>query len=93
MNNTRSRVTISGRVQGVSFRYYAQRRAAALGVSGWVRNRPGGDVEALIEGEENAVNQMISWCRRGSPNAFVSNVFVENEPYTGEFRSFRIKYW
>ena len=62
MTDTRRvHVIIEGRVQGVFFRAYTRDEAAKLGLSGWVRNRPDGSVEALIEGEKTAVEKMLQW--------------------------------
>jgi acylphosphatase len=67
-------VIVEGFVQGVSFRYYTNRQARQLGVAGWVRNLPDGRVEAVFEGEEAAVNEIVDWCRRGPPSAQVGDV-------------------
>ncbi len=72
-------VFISGFVQGVFFRMYTQKEAQALELSGWVRNRPDGRVEAVFEGEKTAVEEMIAWCWEGSPSAKVTNVEVKWE--------------
>jgi acylphosphatase len=88
--NLRAQVLISGRVQGVSFRWFTQRKAQALGLTGWVRNLWDGRVEAVFEGEEAAVRQAVAWCHTGEPPARVSQVEVAYQPATGEFRSFRI---
>ncbi len=88
----RVRVFISGRVQGVYFRAYTKEMAEKLGLKGWVRNLPDGRVEALFEGDEVAVKEMIKWCHNGSPASVVTKVEVEEEPYTGEFKDFRILY-
>ena len=72
-----ARLTISGRVQGVGYRYWAIDTARRLGLTGWVRNRHDGAVEALIVGEEDAVGQMIEACRRGPPMARVDEIDVE----------------
>jgi acylphosphatase len=86
----RSRIVISGRVQGVYFRASARDIARGHGVSGWVRNCAAGDVEAVVEGEEAAVQAFTTWCRAGPPGAYVSKVQVTPEPYTGEFQGFQI---
>lgn len=67
---------ITGRVQGVGFRYYMQRRAQELGITGWVRNRRDGSVEALIQGTAEAVETLTSWARRGPQSAVVSSVKI-----------------
>ena len=64
-------VRLTGRVQGVFFRAWAQERARALGVTGWVRNCPDGRVEAHVEGDEQAVEQIIEKMRSGPPSAQV----------------------
>ncbi len=86
----RKRVFVSGRVQGVFFRYSTQERANALGVKGWVRNRYDGRVEALLEGDEEAVNKLIEWMKVGPPGARVTDIEVIDEPYRGEFTDFSI---
>ncbi len=86
----RAHVFISGRVQGVYFRDYTRRQARRLGVTGWVRNLWDGRVEALFEGDEEAVRRMVEWCHVGSPSARVDRVEVQYEPYRGEFADFRI---
>ncbi len=87
----RAHVLISGRVQGVSFRVYTRRQAQRIGVTGWVRNRWDGRVEAVFEGSEHAVKRAVAWCRDGSPDAHVDSVEVKVEPATGEFRAFNIR--
>lgn len=85
----RRRVTVGGRVQGVFFRDSCRRRARQLGVGGWVRNRPGGDVEACFEGDAEAVEEMVAWCRHGPPGARVKAVSVVEEEPAGE-AAFRV---
>jgi acylphosphatase len=65
---------ITGRVQGVGFRFYTQRKAQELGLTGWVRNRRDGAVEAVIQGSPGAVETMIAWARNGPPSARVAEV-------------------
>jgi acylphosphatase len=62
---TRKRVVVSGRVQGVFFRDTTRRRAEGAGVAGWVRNTPDGTVEAVFEGDPEAVEQLVEFARRG----------------------------
>jgi len=88
----RAHVVISGRVQGVFFRAETQRAAQRLGVTGWVRNRPDGTVEALFEGPAQAVQQAVDWCWQGSPMAKVSDVKIEWQDFAGEFEKFSITY-
>jgi len=88
----RAHVYVSGLVQGVFFRWHTREEALRLGVKGWVRNLPDGRVEAVFEGEKEAVEQMLEFCRRGPPGAEVENVEVRWEKPTGEFSTFKIKY-
>jgi len=88
--NVRVRAVISGRVQGVAFRFETQRAAERIGVHGWVRNRLDGTVEVRFEGERSRVEQMVDWCRRGPVLARVTAVDVTWEDYRGEFTDFRI---
>lgn len=71
------RLRIHGRVQGVSFRYWAMERARALGVSGWVRNRRDGSVELVAYGPDQAVEALIVDCREGPPAAEVERIEAE----------------
>jgi acylphosphatase len=76
-------VHVTGRVQGVSFRWYAAREAVRLGVAGWVRNEPDGSVAAHLEGPDVAVEQMVDWCRHGPPAADVAGVELRDVEPTG----------
>ena len=71
------RLEISGRVQGVGFRYAIQHEATRRGVSGWVRNRRDGSVEALVHGPSDAVEALIAWARQGPPGALVDEMKIE----------------
>lgn len=88
-----ARVLISGRVQGVFFRFAMSREAEREEVNGWVKNRLDGRVEALFEGKKESVKRLISWCHEGPPGAAVHNVEVEWLPYQGMFSSFSIRGW
>jgi acylphosphatase len=68
------RLRIAGRVQGVGYRHWTIRTARDLGLSGWVRNRMDGSVEALVAGPDAAVAAMVQACRRGPPHARVDAV-------------------
>ena len=72
-----ARLVITGRVQGVGYRDWALATGQRLGLSGWVRNRADGSVEALIVGDEHAVGRMIDACRRGPTLARVDDIDVE----------------
>ena len=71
-------VRLTGRVQGVFFRAWAQGQARELGVSGWIRNCPDGSVEAHLGGEEDAVARMVERMRRGPSNARIKEFAVED---------------
>jgi acylphosphatase len=71
---TARRVIISGRVQGVGYREWVVSRASGLGLAGWVRNRADGTVEALVDGDEPATQELLRLCRRGPPRAHVTQV-------------------
>lgn len=75
----RARVLVTGRVQGVFFRDSTREKAEGLGLSGWVRNLPDGSVEAVFEGDDERVREMVSWCEEGPPDARVQEVSAEDE--------------
>jgi acylphosphatase len=79
----RVHVFVSGRVQGVYYRATTRETAHEHGVDGWVKNLDDGRVEAVFEGEPDAVEAMIEWCQTGSPQARVKDVEVEYEDPTG----------
>jgi acylphosphatase len=79
----RRRVVVQGHVQGVFFRETLRRRAGAAGVSGWVRNRSDGRVEAVLEGEREAVERLVAFAREGPRGARVDWVDVANEEPEG----------
>ena len=85
------RFTISGRVQGVGFRWFAHDAAVREGVAGWVRNLPDGRVEALVEGDAEAVTRVERTLRSGPRGARVDNVYVESEMPSGAYRQFDIE--
>jgi len=70
----RAHVLVRGAVQGVFFRAEARNRARSLGIGGWVRNNPDGAVEAVFEGDDERVDSMVEWCRRGPSGAKVEDV-------------------
>ena len=82
-------LVISGRVQGVGFRFYMERKARDLGITGWVRNRRDGSVESLVHGDPSAVETIIEWARRGPSSAVVAEVRVSDGE--GEFDRFEVR--
>lgn len=87
----RAHVFVYGWVQGVNFRYYTRQQAVRQGAAGWVRNLPDGRVEAVFEGEEEAVQALVDWCREGPPAATVERVEVRWEEPVGGLRGFDIR--
>lgn len=79
----RRRVVVHGTVQGVWFRDSTRRRAEAAGVTGWVRNRADGAVEAVLEGEPEAVDRVVRFCERGPRGARVEHIEVVDEEPAG----------
>ena len=73
----RKRVVVHGRVQGVFFRDSTRQRAEAAGIAGWVANRPDGTVEAVLEGDADAVDAVVRWMNEGPRGAEVERVEVE----------------
>ena len=84
----RAHVIITGFVQGVNFRSATRQRASNLGLTGWVKNLHSGEVEAVFEGPEDKVKEMIDWCKKGPPLAQVDDVKVAFSEHKGEFSSF-----
>ncbi|HSV50335.1 MAG TPA: acylphosphatase [Candidatus Acidoferrales bacterium] len=90
MVKTRAHVYVTGRVQGVFFRQNTKRQAQSKGVLGWVRNLEDGRVEAVFEGDEEAVKMVVEFCKVGPKAAQVTDVKVDWEPYREEFQTFSI---
>jgi acylphosphatase len=88
----RLRLRIIGRVQGVWYRGATEAEARRLGVDGWVRNCPDGSVEALVEGEPEAVRALADWCRTGPPGARVAQMTESPEPAGDDLVGFRIRH-
>jgi acylphosphatase len=80
------RLAITGRVQGVGFRLYMERKARGLGVTGWVRNRRDGSVEAMVQGNAEAIAAVIDWARHGPPGALVTD--LKESAGNGDYTSF-----
>ncbi len=82
---------VHGRVQGVGFRYSAEREARRLQVKGWIRNSSDGDVEVYAEGRSENLRQFASWLREGPPGASVHDVDFHDEDFSGRYTSFSIR--
>ena len=91
-DNNRVHVIVTGKVQGVFFRAFTRDEAVRLGLSGWVRNRPNGSVEAIVEGKNTAVQKMLLWFQQGSPNSIVEKIETNEEPPVDVASTFEIHY-
>lgn len=91
MGHKRVQAIITGRVQGVGYRASCARQAVGLGLTGWVRNRWDGAVEALFEGEAAAVARMVEWCWEGPMMADVTGVEIASLPDAPAERGFRVR--
>jgi acylphosphatase len=91
VSDVRCRAIVTGRVQGVFYRDSCQQMARRLGVRGSVRNRSDGSVEVIAEGDRDAVDQLLAWCREGPPRAHVVGITITDESPVGE-TSFRVGY-
>jgi acylphosphatase len=87
----RKNILVKGFVQGGSYRKQTRRVAANLGVTGWVRNRSDGKVEACLEGEESAVDALIAWCAFGPRRGRVDEVLVSLNEFSGDFHDFKVE--
>ena len=85
------RMLVSGRVQGVGFRWFTRDAATREGITGWVRNLPDGRVEVLAEGDADAVTRIERAVRLGPRGARIENVFVSSEEPSGGYHGFEIR--
>jgi acylphosphatase len=88
---TRVHLYVNGLVQGVFFRQHTKQKAQSLDVFGWVRNLPDGRVEAVVEGEETQVKELVEFCKKGPLQARVDNIEVTWEAFVGEFNGFFVR--
>jgi len=88
----RIHVLISGRVQGVAFRWVTEDTAHQMNIQGWVKNLPDGRVEVMAEAEEKVLGQFIEFLKKGPKHAIVEDTQIDWLAYTGEFESFEIHY-
>jgi acylphosphatase len=85
-------VVVSGLVQGVGYRHSSYRKALELGLCGWVRNLPNGDVEAVFQGDRARIERMLEWCRRGPALARVDRVDSNWRSTSDEYTDFQIAF-
>ena len=83
------RLAITGRVQGVGYRMYMERKARGLGVTGWVRNRRDGSVEAMVQGTPEMIAAIIDWARHGPPGALVTD--LKETEGSGDYGTFETR--
>lgn len=81
---------VTGRVQGVGFRYHTRSRARSFGLTGWVRNEADGSVSVEAEGSEKSLEEFANWLRKGPPSARVEDVDVRYTPARGTEGDFRV---
>lgn len=87
----RAQVKVSGQVQGVFFRDSTRQKAEELGLAGWVKNLPDGQVEALFEGPSERVREMVRWCEEGPRHASVANVDSDFQSAAGDLEGFEVR--
>ncbi len=85
-------VVITGKVQGVFFRAYTKDAAEKYMITGWVRNKRDGTVEAVIKGERENIQQMMQWFHTGSPASSVKKIIMEDQKSLSDFTDFDIMY-
>jgi len=85
------RLTVKGKVQGVYFRASTREVATKLGISGWVKNLPSGEVQIEAEGQAANLDSFVNWCRRGPMRAEVTQVTIEDIPLKG-LQDFKVEY-
>jgi acylphosphatase len=85
-------IIIYGKVQGVWFRLNTKNKADELGICGWVKNTEDGKVEAVFEGDENKITEIIEWCSKGPSKARVSKIEIFKKNYAKEYDDFSIIY-
>ncbi len=83
-------VRVEGRVQGVFFRDYTRKQAVTLNLNGWVKNMPDGSVEAVFNGADNNISDIVTWLYSGSPQSSVTNVTINDHHDIQHFYDFRI---
>ena len=92
MNDVSAKILVKGLVQGVGYRYYAQRIAARLGLKGYVKNLWDGDVEVVAEGDKAIIEELIDHLRIGPRSGRVTNVYIDWDSFSGEYKSFDITF-
>ena len=91
MDTIQKSLLLSGRVQGVGFRYFTRQNAENLNINGWVRNRRDGKVEAVLQGSPENVEEMIARMKQGPSSARVDDVEIREAPADEEFTGFKVR--
>ncbi len=90
MNSVAAHIDVTGRVQGVGFRWYCLQHARRLGLTGWVKNNPDGSVTSYVEGDRGAIEAYIDQLKLGPGSAHVANLNIDWRQFTGKFKSFEV---
>jgi len=91
LNSVAVSLKIEGLVQGVGYRYFCQRKATTLGLTGWVRNEPDRSVSAFVEGDRSLIESLIADLKVGPHSSQVTNIHVEWKTFSGEHLDFQIR--
>ncbi|MCH2448884.1 MAG: acylphosphatase [Gracilimonas sp.] len=85
-------IFITGRVQGVGFRHFTRKNAENLGVTGWVKNLSDGRVEAVFQGSEEQIEELIQRCKKGPVASYVQNIEVEKDSGEEDYKNFSVEF-
>ena len=85
-------ILVTGKVQGVFFRQATKVIAIKNHVTGWVKNLESGQVEILLEGEDQNVNSIVEWCHNGPANSRVDEIKIEQQKFSGQYSNFEVRY-
>jgi acylphosphatase len=89
---SRAHIFVFGKVQGVFFRENTRKKAAEFELSGFVKNLPNGKVEAVFEGEQEKIEKIIQWIKKGPEAAQIENIEIDWQDYKEEFKNFEIRH-
>lgn len=92
MNDIQAHILVSGTVQGVGFRFFTSRLARQMGLTGWVKNLPNGQVEILIEGAKGLIQTFIKDLKTGHPHARVQDIHVDWDAFSGRYQTFDVTF-
>lgn len=84
-------IFITGRVQGVGFRHFTRKNAEALGVTGWVKNLPDGRVEAVFQGDEEQIEELVERCKKGPVASYVQDIKIEKDSGDEDYDDFSVE--